>query len=452
MTIELNVACPSVTGPAIGDPLGSAQLIEGGAGPGPVDHDVAVVGLGYVGLPTALALHAAGARVAGLDLSRDRLAAIRSGHVDLIASDLERLDRARGDERFVAGDDPDVISRSAAVIICVPTPVDEHLNPDLDALRRACETVVERAVAGQVLILTSTTYVGCTQDLLVEPLRRRGFDVGVDVHVSFSPERIDPGNARHAQQDVPRVVAGHSPDCLQAAQALLGRAWRQLHPVSTLGAAEMSKLVENTFRAVNIAYANEIADVCRALGLDVREVIRAADTKPYGFMRFLPGPGVGGHCIPCDPHYLLWQMRSHRLPTPLIAQAMTSIALRPSQVVERARELLSSRGLGLSGARILLVGITYKPDVRDLRESPAVEILERLRDQGAIVGYVDPLVPTLRLEPGLVATTRPPEEFGADLVLVHTLHTGTDTSWIEAHPLVLDATYRLPGVAAAHLL
>jgi nucleotide sugar dehydrogenase len=406
------------------------------------DVDVAIVGLGYVGLPTALAFHAAGRRVVGLDVSTDRLAAIRNEQVDLLSSDRERLSLALEDDALRLTSDPAQLSSAACVIVCVPTPVDEYLVPDLSILRSASASVVTHAVAGQLLMLTSTTYVGSTYDMLVAPLRERGLLPGRDVFVAFSPERIDPGNDGHAHEDVPRVVGGVTPECSRrAGEALSGYA-RHLHHVSSPEAAEMTKLLENTFRAVNIAMVNEFAEASRALRLDVMEVINAAATKPYGFMKFTPGPGVGGHCIPCDPHYLLWQLRKERLATPLIDQAMQSIAGRPQRVVERAREVLSRAGKSLCGARVLVLGVAYKPDVEDLRESPALEILEGLLAADAKVEYHDSYVPAVRLHSGTL-TSVAPDVASADLVIVHTLHGNVDRKLFERAELVLDATYKL---------
>ena len=407
--------------------------------------DVGLVGLGYVGLPTALAFHAAGCSVLGVDVSDARRGAILGGQVDLIESDQDRLSSALADrDDFVLTGDPARLETCRAVIIAVPTPVDDHLMPDLSILRQACAQVIENAVAGQVLILTSTTYVGSTNDLLVAPLLRRGLRVGEDIHVAFSPERIDPGNDRHAHEDVPRVVGGVTPACSAAACEALGSYAANLHVVSSPAAAEMTKLFENTFRAVNIALANELADVSRVLKLDVIEVIEAAATKPYGFMPFFPGPGVGGHCIPCDPHYLLWQLRANRQPAPLVDEAMKAIAGRPARVVDRVREVLSLNGRGLTGARVLVLGVAYKPDVEDVRESPALEIIDGLRRVGAGVAYHDPLVPSVRLRDGSVlASIDGPEAYDADIVLVHTLHECLDVGWLEGAQLILDTSYRL---------
>ena len=406
--------------------------------------DVAILGLGYVGLPTALAFHAAGRRVLGIDISPARLAAIQEQRADLLDSDRDRLALALQDRRLTFSSDPAALRTAAAVIVCVPTPVDAYLVPDLGILRAACQTVVEHSVPGQLLMLTSTTYVGSTFDMLVAPLSERGLVAGEDVYVAFSPERIDPGNDRHAHEDVPRVVGGVTAECAaRAEQALSGYA-RHVHRVSSPEAAEMTKLLENTFRAVNIAMVNEFAEASRLLRLDVMEVIRAAQTKPYGFMPFTPGPGVGGHCIPCDPHYLLWQLRRQRLATPLIDQAMESIAARPHRVVERAREVLSQVGKPLHGSRVLMLGVAYKPDVEDLRESPALEVADGLLAAGADVSYHDPYVPRLQLPGGTrLSSVDDPDPAAVDLVLAHTLHSGTPGRLTDEAPLVLDATYRL---------
>jgi UDP-N-acetyl-D-glucosamine dehydrogenase len=406
--------------------------------------DVAVVGLGYVGLPTALAFYAAGARVLGIDVSADRLEEVRSGQADLLDSDRERLGSALRDDRLRLSAEPSDAAHAAAVIVCVPTPVTRHLVPDLRALTRACESVVACARPEQVIILTSTSYVGSTRDLLVEPLAARGLRPGHDIFVAFSPERIDPGNDRYAHEDVPRVVGGVTSRCSAEARKVLGRYAGNLHEVSSAGTAEMTKLLENTFRAVNIALINELADASRLLGLDVLEVVEAAATKPYGYMPFLPGPGAGGHCIPCDPHYLLWQLRKERLQTPLVTAAMAAIADRPGQVVERARQVLSDHGRGLAGSTVLILGVAYKPGVEDVRESPALEIIEGLRAGGASVRYHDPYVPELALADGSTLTSV--ELAPADLVIAHTHHQGVDMGRLGDDQLLLDATYRFPGV------
>ncbi|WP_318241862.1 nucleotide sugar dehydrogenase [Arthrobacter pullicola] len=409
--------------------------------------DVAVVGMGYVGLPTSLALREAGYRVLGVDASEQRLQTIRELRADLLAGDRGRLSRALADPDFALTSDSTLLAQASAVIIAVPTPVDEHLVPELNILRGACRTVVEHAVAGQLLILTSTTYVGSTRDMLAGPLRARGLEPGTDVYVAFSPERINPGVDDFSQEEVPRVVGGVTEACGHRAEALLGKYVPKVHAVPTAEAAEMTKLLENTFRAVNIALANEFSTICTTLGIPVMDVIDAAATKPFGFMRFVPGPGVGGHCIPCDPHYLLWQLRGNRVTAPVIEQAMQNIAARPRQVVDRARKILSDKFRGLAGTRVLLAGVAYKPDVEDVRESPALEILAGLEAEGATVGYVDPLIGGIRVNGASLEAISDPETFGADLVIMHTAHTEFNLDWLSTVPVVLDTTYRLPAAA-----
>ncbi|NRI65447.1 MULTISPECIES: nucleotide sugar dehydrogenase [Rhodococcus] len=415
---------------------------------GTFSFDVAIVGLGYVGLPTALAFHTAGARVLGIDVSTERLVAIDQKNVDLLETDRLRLAVAVDDPAFETTTDTDRLREAAAVIVCVPTPVDQHLTPDLQALGAACSTVVDHAVTGQVLMLTSTSYVGCTRDLLIDPLTDRDLPVGSAVFVAFSPERIDPGNDRFSHEEVPRVIGGATPACTDAASSVLLRYTTRLHRVDSPEVAEATKLFENTFRAVNIALANEFAEICLTLDIDVMNVIAAAATKPYGFMPFYPGPGVGGHCIPCDPHYLLWQLRKERLGAPLIEQAMTAISARPHRVLEQILHTLSDRGKGLRGTRIVVVGVAYKPDVGDHRESPALEILDSLLAEGADVVYHDPHFETLTLRSGAVLTgIDDPVAFGADLILVHTAHSDVDLSWLPAARAVLDMTYRQTTLA-----
>lgn len=407
--------------------------------------DVAIVGLGYVGLPTALAINASGRRVLGLDVSERRLAVIREQQADLLDSDKERLKTALLDPSFMLTSDLSLLAHAAAVVVCVPTPVDEYLVPDLGILRAACASVVEYAVPGQLLMLTSTTYVGTTRDLLAMPLAAKGLIPGRDVYVAFSPERINPGVDSFSHEDVPRVVGGVTAACGEAAERLLSASTKLVHVVPSADAAEMTKLVENTFRAVNIALANEFAQICHELDMEVMDVINAAATKPYGFMPFTPGPGVGGHCIPCDPHYLLWQLRKARVTAPVIEQAMIGIAGRPHQVVEKARRILSDRNHGLAGARVMVVGVAYKPDVEDLRESPALEIIAELIADGAEVAYSDPWCLTAPDGRGGTLISNPaPQLWEADLVILHTRHSQTDLDWLGNATAVLDTTYRLP--------
>ncbi|RZT16239.1 nucleotide sugar dehydrogenase [Mycobacterium sp. BK558] len=407
-------------------------------------RNIAVVGLGYVGLPTALSLADHGARIIGHDVSETRLADVKSGQVDLLERDHQRLTHHLLGDSLRLTTEPAAIAEADAVVVCVPTPIDAHQSPDLRALSGASATVVDHAVAGQTIVVTSTTYVGCTRELIATPLRDRGFEVGADVFVAFSPERIDPGVEAHAPDLTPRVVGGITAECTARAIEVLAHTAGAIHPVSSPEAAEMTKLVENTFRAVNIALANEFSDAAKELGVDVIEVIDAAATKPYGFMPFYPGPGVGGHCIPCDPHYLLWQLRARRFDSPVTRSAMTAIAMRPRDVVAQAREILAETGRATRGARVLIVGVTYKPGVADVRESPAIEIIDELAAAGAEVTFTDPLIDHLDTHAGRLSSHQNPSKDTWDLVLIHTRHADVDYDWLPVHPTVLDTTYWRP--------
>lgn len=412
---------------------------------------IAVVGLGYVGLPTALSFADEGAEIIGCDVSESRLAEIKSERVDQLDRDRERLKRHLQGKLIKLTTEPSATSSAQAVVVCVPTPIDAHQTPDLTALAEACASVVLHAVIGQTIVLTSTTYVGCTRELLVQPLQARGFEIGRDIFVAFSPERIDPGVEAHAPDSTPRVVGGVTDACTARATEVLRHTASTMHTVSSPEAAEMTKLLENTFRAVNIALANEFSDAARELSVDVVEVIQAAATKPYGFMPFYPGPGVGGHCIPCDPHYLLWQLRALRASSPLVSAAMTAIAARPGEVVGHARRILGDQGRPISGARILLAGVSYKPGVGDVRESPAIPIIDMLVSQGAHVGYTDSYIDIIQTASGSLSHLPYPGDHNWDLVVVHTVHPNENYDWLAGQRAVLDTTYRLTDLPERHV-
>ncbi len=404
----------------------------------PLAGPIAILGLGYVGLPSALALVQRGQAVLGIDISEDRLRSIRAERVDLVPEDARRLTESLRGDVLTFSADPASMATARAIVICVPTPVDEHLVPDLRILEAACRSVVEHATAGQTIILTSTTYVGSTRAMLAVPLAARGFEIGRDIFVAFSPERIDPGNVTHPQEVVPRVIGGMTDECARQAAEVISEMTRTVHFVSSPETAELTKLYENTFRAVNIALANEIGEISRAFSVDAGEVVAAASTKPYGFMAFHPGTGVGGHCIPCDPHYLLWAAKAARVSTPLIEQAMNDIAVRPTRIVDQIVATLSSVGRGIKGARVLVVGAAYKRGVEDVRESPALEIMAELIDREAIVEYADSLVPAVRLRDGTVlqAVVEPAAEY--DAAILHVLQPGFDPTWLDACRVIVD--------------
>ncbi|MER6347618.1 nucleotide sugar dehydrogenase [Streptomyces sp. NPDC001595] len=409
---------------------------------------VAVVGLGYVGLPTALALWSAGATLVGLDTSERRLTAIRAGTVDLLPAQHATLACAEETGDFRLTSDADRLRDADAVIICVPTPVTPDHTPDLTALRTACAAVVARAVPGQLIVLTSTSHVGTTRELLLEPLAARGLTPETDVLVAFSPERIDPGNERHLPEHTPRIVGGAGPLSTHAAASLLRPTASRVHEVAAPETAEMAKLWENVFRAVNIALANELSDACLDLGLAPLPVIEAAATKPYGFLPFYPGPGAGGHCIPCDPYYLLAQLPSRR-GAPLVSTAMAALSERPARIAAQAARLLDADGLTLTGARVLVLGVAYKSGVSDVRESPALRLITLLTEQGADVSYSDCQVPALTVAGRALTSVPRPEDGDWDLVVVHTAHPGTPLGWLDTAPRVLDTRLRLRARAGA---
>jgi nucleotide sugar dehydrogenase len=414
---------------------------------------VAVVGLGYVGLPTAIAMRNAGCRIVGIDISAARLRRIRAGEAELLESECKDLEKHLAGDGFALTDRIEALDAADLVLICVPTPVDEHHLPDLEILEGACAAVVSHARQGQTLVLTSTTYVGCTRELLVQPLAERGLRVGEDVYVAFAPERIDPGVAGHEQLQTPRVIGAVTETCFRRAAELLRHTCKHLHRVSSPEAAEMVKLYENTFRAVNIALAFEIAEACRTHGLEPLEVTDGAASKPYGFMAHYPSAGVGGHCIAVDPHYLLHPLRERGRPARVAEEALRKLAGRPRHVAWRAHEVLVELGRRLAEARILVVGVSYKSSVADTREAPAVEIITRLRAEGAHVDYHDPLVPELALGGELLHGVDPdprrdgggfgPEDY--DLTIIATVHPEHDYGWLSRCEAVLDCTYRTPG-------
>jgi UDP-N-acetyl-D-glucosamine dehydrogenase len=457
MTPELTVQTALAEAPTAETLVVEAPATEAPAGemPSVTEHAVvAVVGLGYVGLPTAIAMRNAGCRIIGIDTSARRLETIHAGEAELLESEHSDLQKHLAADGFALTDKAEALDAADLVLICVPTPTDENHLPALEILRGACAAVVAHARPGQTLVLTSTTYVGSTRELLVDPLAERGLTVGEDVFVAFAPERIDPGVAGHEQLQTPRVIGGVSETCFRRAAELLKHTCKHLHRVSSPEAAEMVKLYENTFRAVNIALAFELAEACRTHGLDPVEVTEGAASKPYGFMAHYPSAGVGGHCIAVDPHYLLHPLRERGRPAKVAEEALRKLAGRPRHVAWRAHEVLVELDKRLTEARILVVGVSYKSGVADTREAPAVEILSRLRAEGAHVDYHDPLVPELELADGEVLHAVDPDPrrdaggFGPedyDLAILATVHPEHDYGWLSRCEAVLDCTYRTPG-------
>jgi UDP-N-acetyl-D-glucosamine dehydrogenase len=402
----------------------------------------AVVGLGYAGLPTALALHGRCPRIIGIDVSQQRLAIIGAGCADLAGPDRSVLEATLADHTLELTSDTGAVAAADAVIICVPARLDECHVPDLAALRGACDAVVAGARPGQTIILTSAACVGTTRELLAEPLAARGLRVGSDVFVAFSPEPGAPDDVGEQRREIPRVVGGVTRACGERAAKVAGKLTDQVYLLSTADAAEAATVQANVSRAVSLALANEFADACAVLGVDPVEVALAAGIAAPGFPGTFPGPGAGGHAVAAAPHYLLWQLGRLGQQLPLIEQTVRSIALRPAQVVDRACEMLTAAGAGLAGAKVVVVGAAYQAGVADVAESPAIGIIAGLVARGAAVSYYDPLVPVLGLPSGQeIRTLRSPHGADFDIAVVHTLHPGVSYTWVAGCRQVLDATY-----------
>jgi UDP-N-acetyl-D-glucosamine dehydrogenase len=359
---------------------------------------IAVVGLGYVGLSLAVALARSGFRVHGVDVDLERVSLANAGTSyigDVSSSELNDLVTAK---RFSAATGFEAAASADAILICVPTPLRKSREPDISFVLSALENVLPWLRRGQLLVLESTTYPGTTEELIQPRLEAQGFTVGQDFFLAFSPERVDPGNTTFVTATIPKVVGGVTRVCTELAATLYGKVTAEVHRVSSPRVAETAKLLENTFRSVNIALANELAMACRALHVDPWEVIAAAATKPFGFMPFYPGPGTGGHCIPLDPLYLSWKVRLNGFEPRFIALADEINRGMPRHAVSLVMDALNERGRCVQGADILVLGVTYKRDVNDVRESPALEIIRTLADKGAHVSYADPYAPQLAVD------------------------------------------------------
>jgi UDP-N-acetyl-D-glucosamine dehydrogenase len=409
-----------------------------------------IVGLGYVGLPLAVELSRAGYRVLGFDVNPDVVEGLNEGRSHVKDVTDEQLQRAMECGRFSATTDMSRLSEPDAISICVPTPLSKFKDPDVSFIVAATEAVKKRLRRGQAIILESTTYPGTTREIMLPALESTGLKVGQDFFLAFSPERVDPGNQSYGTRNTPKVVGGITADCLAVAVALYRPAIDTLVPVSTTEAAELVKLLENTFRSVNIGLVNEMAIVCDMLGVNVWEVIEAAATKPFGFMKFLPGPGLGGHCIPIDPHYLAWKMRGLNYKTRFIDLAGELNTEMPLFWVRKLSEALNAQGKAVQGASVLVLGVAYKRDIEDIRESPALDIIRLLEGQGARVSYFDPHVPRFREDGREFRSVEltPEAVTAADCVMVVTDHTAVDYRMIKRHArLIVDTRNAIPKEA-----
>jgi UDP-N-acetyl-D-glucosamine dehydrogenase len=404
---------------------------------------VGVIGLGYVGLPLAVAFAQEGCEVTAVDVDARKVEAIHAGesYIEDVPSELlrENSERIHADTRYAR------LERADAVLVCVPTPLTANREPDLTPLLESTRALAGILQPGQLVVLESTTYPGTTRERVAPLLEESGLAAGRDFHLAFSPERVDPGRTDFTLRTTPKVVGGLTDACADRAEELYGIVCDTVVRVSSPEAAELTKLLENIFRSVNIALVNELAMLTDRMGIDIWEVVEAASTKPYGFMRFEPGPGMGGHCLPVDPFYLSWRAREFDMATEFIELAGKVNQQMPYHCVTKVQRALNDSGLSVKGARVAVVGVSYKPGVGDVRESPALKIIELLKDLGADLVYHDPHVPSLN-EMGLTSTPLEEAVTDADLALIVTAHPGVDNEMIAQRArLVVD----LRGVTRA---
>ena len=403
---------------------------------------VGIIGLGYVGLPLAVEFVHAGFKVVGVDVDQKKVDGLNKGisHIEDVPSATVREMVADG--KFTARQDYKGCGKQDAIFIAVPTPLRKTRDPDISYIVSAVDQIAQELRPGQLIVLESTTYPGTTEEIMRPRLEAGGLKAGKDFFLAFSPERVDPGNKVYNTRNTPKVVGGSTARCTLAAKLFYEKAIHSVHTVSSTQTAEMIKLLENTFRAVNIGLVNEIAMMCEKLHLNVWEVIEGAATKPFGYMKFLPGPGIGGHCIPLDPHYLSWKLKTLNYSARFIELASEINGAMPELVVRRATELLNDCTKSVKGSRILILGAAYKRDTGDLRESPALDVLQILHDRGARIQFHDPYNKTLRMEDGTVKRGKPfaPATFReADLVIIITDHSSFDYDEVVRHSrIVLD--------------
>lgn len=357
-----------------------------------------VIGLGYVGLPLAVEIASAGYRTTGFDLSREKVRSLNQGKNYIKDIDEAVLSRVVETGLFRATDDFSALKDCDCISICVPTPLGKGKNPDMSYIIGAVTEVAKHLRPGQLVILESTTYPGTTEEVVSPMLHESGLKAGEDFFLAFSPERIDPGNGKFRLKNTPKIIGGMTPNCTEIAQSFYQTFLDRIVPVRTPRAAEMVKILENTFRAINIGLANEIAIMCNRLNIDTWEVIEAAATKPFGFMPFYPGPGLGGHCIPVDPHYLVWKLKSLDYNPRFIQLADEINSSMPHLVVEKVAAALNERKKAVNGSKVMILGVAYKKDIDDFRESPSLDVICHLKEKGAVVSYHDPHVPRLKVD------------------------------------------------------
>jgi UDP-N-acetyl-D-glucosamine dehydrogenase len=403
---------------------------------------IAIIGLGYVGLPLAVEFGQAGFQILGIDTNAEKVSQLNQGVSYIKDIESKRVADLVEKLRFNATTNFEVLAESDIVIICVPTPLSKTKEPDISYILAAAEAIKTHLHSGQLIMLESTTYPGTTDEVLLPLFEETGLKIDQDFFLAFSPERVDPGNPKFHTGNIPKVVGGVTAVSTDIAAKAYNKIIGNVHKVSSARVAETTKLLENTFRSVNIGLVNEIAKLCHALGVNVWEVVEAAATKPFGFMPFYPGPGIGGHCIPLDPLYLSWKARMHGFEARFIGLAEEINSGMPDHVIEIISDALNKHRKPLNGSKILVLGIAYKRDIDDVRESPALEIIEKLRSKGSIIAYSDPYVPSLLLEEGCkiesVELDRTVLSY-SDAVVIVTDHSDFNYQFIVEHaPLVID--------------
>lgn len=415
---------------------------------------IGVVGLGYVGLPLAVEFAGAGFSVVGIDVQQSKVDQINNGVSYIQDVDGERLKAFVETGKIRATTDFSVVSELDVIDICVPTPLRKTKDPDMSYIVSACQEIAKHIQAGSLVVLESTTYPGTTDEVVLPMLSKDDWRAGEELFVCFSPERVDPGNARFQTHNIPKVIGGITPSCTRVGKTLYEQALETVVPVSSTRVAEMVKLLENTFRMINIGLVNEMALMCDRMGINVWEVIEAAATKPFGFMPFYPGPGLGGHCIPIDPFYLSWKTKQAGIEARFIELAGYINGQMPHFVVEKIQNALNDHSKPLRGSRVHILGMAYKRDIDDVRESPALDIAMLLMQRGSQVSYSDPHVPCVRLS-GLDLKAVDPVEGSraADCVVIVTDHRGVDyTSIVDAAPVVVDTRNALKNITSSKIV
>lgn len=416
---------------------------------------VGVIGLGYVGLPLAVEMAKEGFQVTGIDIDREKVESVNAGISYVLDVPSETLHAFVCQEKLGATESLAAVEDLDTLSICVPTPLRKTKEPDLSYVIAAVEAVRNHLRPGHLIVLESTTYPGTTREVVLPLLENTGLQAGRDFFLAYSPERVDPGNPTYYTRNIPKVIGGMTPQCAEMAALLYQQFVEKVIPVSSTDAAEMVKLLENTFRSVNIALANEMALICHKVGINVWEVIEAAKTKPFGFTAFYPGPGLGGHCIPVDPYYLAWKAKMNGSEPRLIELAGHINSQMPAFTVSRIADALNEKQKSLKGSKILALGVAYKRDVSDIRESPALEVLRGLSEKGSTVEYSDPYVPSLKLNGKMTKSVKLAPDIlrSMDCVVVLTDHSVFDYEMIVTHsPLIVDSRNALKEYAQANVI